>query len=336
MNDSDHRQTQTASGRDPLGELIRAAGRRPQPPREHYESVLAVSRSAWQRKVRGRRRRRWYALAAAVVIALGTALMFQSLERTAAPVAALAVANGEIALFSAATGRWQPLSGTATKVFPGDRLRAGAVGRAALTTEDGGSLRLESATEIALNGASSVELVAGTLYVDSGRTAAANVIEVATPFGRVRDIGTQFEVRSSADSLRVRVRTGAVELVQSPYAADFRSPAGEEFELLASGDVQLREIAPDDDRWDWTATLAVAPDSDNQSILGYLKWIAHESGRSLRFDSPNTELRAQLVSFRADARGFTPLEILESITKTSDFTCELTEDGAILVRRNDP
>jgi ferric-dicitrate binding protein FerR (iron transport regulator) len=336
MNESDHLETQPMSARDPLGELIRAAGRRPPPPREHYDSVLAVSRSAWQSTVRARRRRRWYALAAAVVIALGSGVVIQSLERAPAPAAALAVANGEIALFSAATGRWQPLSGVDTQVFPGDRLRTGAVGRAALATLDGGSLRLDSATEIALNGASTVELVAGTLYVDSGRMAPVNAIEVATRFGRVRDIGTQFEVRSSAESLRVRVRTGVVELVQSLYAADFQSPAGEEFELLTSGAVQLREIAPDDDQWAWTATLAVAPNLDNQSILGYLQWIAHETGKSLRFDSPNTELRAQLVSFRADARGFTPLEILESITRTSDFTYELTEDGAILVRRSDP
>jgi ferric-dicitrate binding protein FerR (iron transport regulator) len=334
MNDSDLETQAAAPAHDPLGELIRAAGRRPPPPREHYESVLAASRSAWQSKVRARRRRQWFALAAAVVLAVGSAVTFQAVQRIApTPAATLAAAGGEIALFSSATGMWQPLTDVDARIFPGDRLRTGADGRAALATPGGRSLRIDSDTELTLDGSSSVELVAGTLYVDSGRATSVNAIEIATPFGKVRDIGTQFEVRSSAESLRVRVRSGVVELVQSAYAADFRSPAGAEFELLTSGAVQLREIAPDDDQWDWAATLAVAP--DNQSILGYLQWIAHETGKSLRFDSPNTELRAQLVSFKADARGFTPLEILESIKETSDFTYELTGDGAILVRRSE-
>jgi ferric-dicitrate binding protein FerR (iron transport regulator) len=261
MNDSDL-DTQPAKTRDALGELIRAAGRRPPPPRDDYERVLAASRFAWQRKVRARRRHRWYALAAAFALALGATALLQAI-RPLAPqaIATLAVADGELALFSAATGVWRPLADEAVEVFPGDRLRTGAAGRAALATPGGGALRIAAATELALTGPSSIELVAGTLYVDSGRAAPnTNTIEVATPLGTVRDIGTQFEVRAAAASLRVRVRTGIVELVESPYAADFRSPAGEEFELLTSGAVQLREIAPDDERWSWAADLAEPPD----------------------------------------------------------------------------
>lgn len=321
--------------RDPLGELIHAAGRRPPPPREDYERVLAASRVAWQNKVRSRKRRRWYALAASLAIISGTAAVLLALQpMTPVPVAAMVVADGNIAFFSDDSGTWEPLPGAGTELLAGSRLRAGADGRAALAMSGGGSLRINASTEVLLGERGVVELASGMLYFDSESREGADAIEIVTPFGVVRDIGTQFEVRSTPSSLRVRVRTGEVEL-RSPLAAEFQSSAGREFELSANGALQLGEIAPDDDDWAWTAALAVAPATQGGSVLGYLQWIARESGKSLEFDSPNTELGAQFVSWNADTRGLTPLQVLDSIAATSDFIYELRDDGAILIRRRE-
>ena len=317
---------------DPLAELIHAAGRRPPPPAEHYASVLAASRSAWQAKVRSRKQRRWLALAASIaIVAAALTVLETSQPPVRTPLARLALAVGDVALFSPETRAWESLSTVPATVFPGDRLRTGPRAGAAFMTEDGRSLRIGAASELVFEGRDSMQLDFGLLYVDSGVRAPASSIEIGTRFGTVRDIGTQFEVQSSAEALRVRVRTGRVVLVDSPLAADFQSAAGEELELAAAGTLQQRTIAADDEQWDWATALAI-PDIENRSILSYLEWIAREIGQPLQFDTPNTELRAQFVNWSGDARGLTPLQILESISATSDFRCEVA-DGAIVVQR---
>ena len=328
MRDTD----KPSSTGDPLAELIRAVGRRLTPPEEHYASVLAASRFAWQVKVRSRKRQRWLALAASIVIAGAAFTVFQTLQSPERiPLARLALAVGDVALLSPQTDASESPSTVSASVFPGDRLRTGARAGAAFVTEDGRSLRIGADSELVFESSDSVRLTLGLLYVDSGARVPLNSIEIATPLGTVRDIGTQFEVHSTAEALRVRVRTGRVALVDSPFAADIQSAAGEELELSAAGALEQRTIAPDDEQWDWATALAV-PDGENSSILSYLQWIAREIGRPLRFDTPNTELRAQFVNWSGDARGLTPLQILESISATSDFICEVA-DGAIVVQR---
>jgi hypothetical protein len=335
MNDTDKDAAAPTQARDPLGELIRAAGRRPPPPAEHYQTVFAASRSAWQAKVRSRRQRRWvYALAASLVVACGSILVFEAVQRFApSPIATLAIASGDVAVFSSAAGGWQPSSSFDAQLFSGDTLRTGANGRAALTIAGAGSLRVSSQTELLLSGPSSMELISGTVYIDSGDRQLSEPIEIATRFGVVRDIGTQFEVRSTTSALRVRVRTGAVLLVDSLHAADVQGSAGEEFQLSASGALELADIAPDAAQWEWAAMLAVVPVIENNLIIGYLQWIARETGKSLRFDSQSTELRAQFERWNGDMRGLTPLEVLYSIAAASDFEYELTNDGTMLIRR---
>jgi ferric-dicitrate binding protein FerR (iron transport regulator) len=333
MSDTDKHSPTAASAHDALAELIRAAGWRPAPPPEHYSSVLAASRSAWQAKVRSRKRRRWLALAASIVVA-GTALAvlqpLQPPER--APLARLALAVGDVTLLSRETGAWEPLSAAQTSVLPGDRLRTGPRAGATFTTQAGHSLRIGAGSEVVFEASDSVQLVVGMLYVDSGVHVPLDAIEIATALGTIRDIGTQFEVRSSAEALRVRVRTGRVAVVDSPFTADFESGAGEEVEFFAAGTLQLRTIAPDDESWNWATALA-APDLENTSILSYLQWIARETGRPLRFDTPNTERRAQFVTWSGDARGLTPIQILESISATSDFLCEVADQDIVVQRR---
>jgi ferric-dicitrate binding protein FerR (iron transport regulator) len=294
--------------------------------------VLAASRSAWQAKVRSRKQRRWLALAASIAIVAAALTVLETLQPPErAPLASLALAVGDVALLSPQTGAWESLSTAPATVFPGDRLRTGPRAGAAFMTEDGRSLRIGAASELVFEGRESVQLVFGVLYVDSGVRVPVSSIEIATRFGTVRDIGTQFEVRSTAEALRLRVRTGRVALVDSPFAADIQGAAGEELELAATGRLQQRTIAADDEQWDWATALAV-PDIENRSILSYLQWIAREVGRPLRFDAPNTQLSAQFVNWSGDARGLTPLQLLESISATSDFLCEVA-DGAIVVQR---
>jgi hypothetical protein len=316
---------------DPLASLIRAAGQRQVPPPEDHAQVFAASRAAWQRKVRARKQRRLagYALAASLGVAIAAGVLF---ELTAPDqrvlVAESEVVRGEVAVLPESSGGWEVLSAERTALVAGTRLRAGADGGMALAVAGGGSLRIGANTEVLFRQPGVVELTSGLLYYDSQDR--GDSIAIVTPLGTVRDIGTQFELRSSPSSLRLRVRNGLVEL-SSPLAADQRSSAGRELELLVGGALELRDVAPDADVWDWA--VALAPVAEQQTVLGYLQWVARESGKVLRFDSPSTELSAQFVRWEADARGLTPLQVLEAIAATSDFSYELSGDGAILIRR---
>ena len=67
---------------------------------------------------------------------------------------------------------------------------------------------------------SEIELSAGAVYIDTGSESAR--FAVRTPLATARDLGTQFEVRLLDDTLRLRVRSGIVELKDGVRAAGGR------------------------------------------------------------------------------------------------------------------
>ncbi|HMB72207.1 MAG TPA: FecR family protein, partial [Gammaproteobacteria bacterium] len=240
--------------------------------------------------------------------------------------------QGLIERFLPEEDRWTAIGGAA--LHEGLRLRTGGDGSIALRLADGGSLRLHNDTELVLATAS-FELLSGTVYFDSAGRVPGNSVEIVTPLGRVRDIGTQFEVRATSTSLRVRTRSGEIAVLDSPAAQPLASQTGEEIELFAAGQVSRRSFAPDDPQWGWAEALAVAPDLATPTVLAYLEWIAAETGRQLRFESEAVRLQANVARFLGDPAGLLPTELLITITATSDFSYALTSDGGILIGRDD-
>lgn len=320
------------SATDPLADVIRAAGRRPAPPPEHYERVYAATHAVWQQQLR-QRRRRWHAAAAAVaVLALG-ATVWQAMLTLSPPVAAyVSVAHGRFERHLPDENLWVVVS---DRSLPeGARVRTVGDGSVALRLAQGGSLRIDNDTEIVLDD-SAFELDTGRIYFDSRGRPTAMAVEFVTPLGTVRDIGTQFEIRTMPDLLRVRTRSGKITVVDSPAAQPLVSQRGEEIELSLQGDVTRREFAPDDPQWRWAEALAVAPSFDTPTVLAYLDWIAQETGRPLEFTSESVRIQAGISRFLGDPTGLVPSELLVTIAATSDFSYELTQDGSILIGRDD-
>lgn len=315
---------------DGLAELVRAAGHRKAPPQADYVAVRAAAHEAWQASVHARRRR-FFALAASILVAVSVLVGTASVLMTGRmPVAELARSAGEVDTFPASDDTWRPLTEQRAALFRGDRLRTGS-GGAVLDLAEAGELRIDAGTELRFMRSGTIELTRGTIYVDSGAAEAEGPgIEIVTELGRIRDIGTRFEVRREPAALRIRVRSGRVALIDSPLDGDVEAPAGEELELGGAGRLERRSIAPDAASWGWASALALVP-SGTTTVHGYLEWIAYETGKVLRFESANTELRTQFVRWSGDVSGLTPLQILEAIAATSDFTYELSGDGSILI-----
>ena len=321
--------------RDVLGELIQAAGRRPTPSADQHEQVFAAAHSAWRRTIVARQRRqRTYAAAATLAaLAIGLIAVLQLLPEGPIPaVATTTVVRGDAAVFSPETGIWQPLGAPGIQIGPGSRVRTEADGRAAFRLSQDTSVRINTDSELVFHSASELELIAGTIYVDSGPDDGAGSVEVATTHGTIRDIGTQFEVQAVAGSLRVRVREGLVQLYQSGRLSE-EGAVGEEFLIDSAGEIQRDRFSSYDPGWGWAEALAGPPNVDGLPVLEFLNWVARETGRQIRFEEPGVQLAAGTAVLHGSAQNLTPMDALDAMLATTDFKYAVLTSGVIVISR---
>jgi ferric-dicitrate binding protein FerR (iron transport regulator) len=310
---------------DIVESLISAAGRRVEPPEEAYRQVLAAASVAFHEKTSRRRQRRYLlAAAAAAVAVLAVALIAQWPEPIGAR-ATLATVERVIGGVEVAVGdAWQPLAEGRGSMGTGRRVRTLAHGRAALALAGGESLRLANDTEIMLDAPGRVYVARGTIYVDSGARPAASRIEVVTPAGTARDLGTQFELAVAGAALRLRVREGQVAIDQGGRSLTGR--AGEQIAIDALGGVSRGVIASDSPAWLWAESIAPMPDMDGKPASLLISWVARETGRQLRYASPIVKQRASTVILHGNIEHLPPLDALEAMLATTDLECALAGD----------
>jgi ferric-dicitrate binding protein FerR (iron transport regulator) len=330
MTDTDSSPTDAAT--DPLGQLIRAAGRRPSPSAAEYERVRLAAHLAWQMKVHSQRRRRlaWWALAASVATA-GVAVLTTLPWAPPAPVAELAMLRGPVERFAVDQARWEPVARGA-KIAAGDRLRTAPDGGAVFTVAGRVAIRVRGGTDCTFDDSMRVTLGGGTLYVDTGAGGAGAALEITTPHGVVRHVGTQYEVRALTTELRVRVREGRVRL-DAGAATPHETVAGEELRVAAGGAVERRPIATDSDEWRWAEALAPAIELDGGSAFDALQWVARETGKRLVFEDSNVELLARNAVIRGSSAGLEPMQILEVVMATSAGLDYRIGEGTLIIRR---
>jgi hypothetical protein len=313
------------SEKDIVASLIRASGRRVAPPEEAYRQVFVAAHAAFREKTARRRERLWGLWAgAAAVLVLAVALMFQwtppvarqgELARVVRMAGEVEVATGDV---------WRPLAQARSRLTAGIRVRTPADGRAALALAGGESLRLAAGTEVMLDAPGRLYLQHGTIYLDSGERPAAARVEIVTPAGTARDVGTQFELHVDGVALRLRVREGVVMLDRGGQSVTGR--AGEQVAIDGLGGVARTAIAADDPAWQWAESIAPIPDMDGRPASALIAWVARETGRRLRYESPLVEQRAAAVILHGDIRHLAPMEALEAMLATTDLTVELDGD----------
>jgi ferric-dicitrate binding protein FerR (iron transport regulator) len=329
MSDKD-RDIRKVLDDDTLARVIKAAGPRRTPPAEAYNAVFEASHAAWQTKLSASRRQRWrYALAASVAVAVCSVLFLQFVNPDQATLATMQLVRGDVALFSSDSGNWMPLRERGTPLKKGDRVRTAGSAGVALQLASGVSLRLSENSELEVDADEVLNLIAGTAYIDSGGTNRS--VQFTTPLGIVRDIGTQFEVRITDADLRVRVRSGLVEIQQNNLIET--ASAEQQFELSRNGRISRSEISAQNREWAWAEALAVVPDAEDLSIATYLSWAANELGRPLVFESDSTKLSAEFESWYGNLSGLSPKEIFDVIEAGSVFEIAPQADGGLLVSR---
>lgn len=309
---------------DAVRRLIEEAGPRPAIPPEDLGAISAAARSAWQAKVRRRRSRPLAAVlpAMAAMLAVAAGLAWWWGSRQEAPPSPPPI----VARVEAAAGPVQRKPGEAIPL--GETLRTGA-GRVSLRLSGGAAVRVDTETLLRFASATVLELERGGVYVDTGTGSA---VEVRTPVGTARDVGTQFSIRVVGSEMAVRVRDGAVLTEQRGRA--WRTEPGQELVLRQDGTSEQRAVARHGAGWDWILAASPGFAIEGRSLGEFLDWVSRETGWRIVLDegvpdsAAETVLHGGLGELRPDEAPF-------AVLPGAGLEGEL-EDGTLTVRLRSP
>lgn len=313
-----------------LGALLRAAGPREALPEElgrrweaHFRAELA---SARPRRVG----RNWVALGGLAAGLLVAALLW--LELGARHSAVLSAEVQSIA------GRVELVGDSARPLVPGESLPAGAVlasspGSGIALDWAGYDVRMHEDSRLTVEGERLI-LQAGEIFIsDRDRRTSLPQATVVTPFGTVRDLGTQFKVRVEGESVVASVRSGSILVDSGTARRRADAVAGESATLLLHRD---RRVEPGEDGsdWRWIHALTRAFELEGSTVLDFLRWSTAESGQQLQFADDGVALaaRSTRLSGSMDLGAIGPERAVALVLSTTRFSAH-SENGVLLVSR---
>lgn len=321
-----------ASNDSQIGQLLKLSGRRRMPADAQLARARVAAREEWERAVRIHRWSLWRPVltgtVAVLLVALG-AFAIWNRPSTPGPVAPVEVATlhtvkGPIALTR--DGADRELREAGLRLQTGDRITSND-SRAALIFADGVALRLDRETAVTL-ASGRVTLLRGAAYVDAGPEPHGSGLAIETPLGVVRHIGTQFEVRLLGDTVRVRVREGAV--VVERESARWTSRAGEALLIAPNRSAEHQTTTTSGPDWNWISELAEPFQLEGSTLESFLEWTAREQGWRWEFESPALQRRVKGIVLRGSIEGLTPEEALLAVLPTCGLVARRSGDRLIV------
>ena len=311
--------------------LLEQAGPRAEIPPETLAEIKTAFRSAWRDEVQRRQARRFLrvdrrflALAASIVAALGIGWWLWSLRPSAGPGLAAHVES----VAGVVESQGSRLAG-GEEILAGAEIETAAApaGLAALRLAGGPSLRLDAGTRVRLASASVVELDRGAVYLDSVQHA----VVIRTPLGIVREVGTQFEVRllGRGTALRVRVREGAVRIEEG--TATYPAEAGTELTLHAGGAVTRRPLAGHGSSWSWVLDAAPPLEIEGLTLHQLLERVSRETGWTIRYADEDLAASAGSIVIHGKVGQLRPDQVLDVVLPGAGLSQQVV-DGVVIVR----
>lgn len=311
-----------------LEELFSHAQARERPPAAEEQAVRAALHAQWQNMTRRRRRARYLAWSTAAMVFMGifTAAILNRQPAGAIPSVELATVeriSGSASIQAADETESKPLAG-------GQTLRSGQVISTAygsgltLHWHSGILLRVDQNSRLELKSLELVEFLGGRVYIDTSGSG-GGVLDVGTPAGPVRHIGTRYMVDVNLGTTRVSVREGRVIVGQLPTYTS----AGERLVVDSSGESRRDSIPVYGELWSWADQLTPPFEADGHSIGEFLDWVSRESGLALEFTSEDARRMAEETILRGMIEQ-SPIDALELVMQTTDLDYEVN-DGVITV-----
>lgn len=329
---------------DRIEALLQLTGPRPAVPEERLQRARVATRAHWRTEVQRRSRSRNYgmvaslAAAAMIVLAVGLGLW----QWGGLPTGTVA---GRVELVESAAWRGPAVDDSnraSSFVRVGDEIAVGSQlttetdGQLAVRMSSGHSLRMDAGTVVRFVSDGRLALDRGALYVDSGIAdgAARESLEIVTPLGRFRDIGTQFEVRLDDSSARLRVREGVVVFDGPETGGEVK--AGHELEISADGVIRTAELSTFGNAWAWFERVTPMIDLEGRSVREFLNWVARERGLRLEFADLDLVRSATEIHLNGSIDGMTLDEALESVLPTCRLSHRIDGDRLIIRPLADP
>jgi hypothetical protein len=285
--------------------------------------VRAAVENEWRAAAAVKRRssqsQRWLWTSLAASIALGTLALgwFARPGGIAASFGSISRLNsGDMDARFAMVRHRSLQAGSAVRV--GDILTA--QGPALISLVGGGTLRIAAATVVDVMGANEIRLERGMIYVDKP-LAASGKLRVLTKAGTVEHVGTEFEILSTDQQVRVRVREGRIRLRSA--SGDFMADAGTELLATSDGKVAQHSITTYGRDWLWIAALAPEYEIEGHPLVDFLQWVGRELGRPVKFADEHAREIAERTILHGTVRGRAPLDALANVLATTTLVYEM-------------
>lgn len=320
-----------------VARLIRLAGARNMPSNDAMERARVAAAAAWERGLKNGEapsqparsaRFMWWPLAIAASCALVAILVF---NRPAPPATPALRAVAEV-VTADVPSRIRLASGetltAGMQLYEGADVDTGE-GRTAILLGHSLSLRADRHTRFEIIAADRVRLLEGQIYVDSGVVPTVSRLQIETPAGEVRHLGTQFLVSVERYLTRIRVREGRVALTRSD-ATTHDIAAGDALEVTADRVQRLHNQPSYGKPWEWAAATAPMFDIEDRSLTEFLAWIAREHGWQIRYRDELTQLQAQKIRLHGSVSGLAVDAMLERVALITGMALHV-EEGVLSV-----
>jgi ferric-dicitrate binding protein FerR (iron transport regulator) len=318
------------SDTDLLQELFDRAQPRPRPPAAVERELRSRLEAEWGEILVQRRRRRltiWGLAASSLLAALLIAYQFATgpaITEGSVIATVQRMQGNEFLWADGASGNLTPLG--QKQVFnTGQRISIGSGSRIALAHRDGGSLRLDEQTTLAIISSDTFELTRGRLYFDSDDNSKQGHARftIQTPFGEVEHRGTQFMVDVSRNTLSVSVREGQVTVRSQ---RDFNEvETGKHLVVGMDGRSIERPVSTFGGIWAWTEAVTPIVDLDRRSIDEFLQWVSRESGRRVVYDDAAAASVARQHRIHGNV-ALPPMQALATTLPTADLRYSTSGD----------
>jgi hypothetical protein len=206
-------------------------------------------------------------------------------------------------------------------------------GSALVSLSRGGTLRIAAGSVLGVTGVTQLSVERGLIYVDLPPDSThANPLRVMTRAGAVEHLGTEFEVMSDDQAVRIRVREGQIQFLGRSQT--IVANAGTELLAMPGGPVTQRPVDTFGRDWLWTVALAPNYEIEGHRLIGFLYWVSRELGRPLEFaDDPAREVARQTI-LHGSVNDQAPLDALSTVLATTSLTYDISGDTLrIYVRR---
>lgn len=311
-----------------LSDLLKKTGPREAPSAELSQEVKANVKLIWQQEVKKNKRmlQRRYAIAAGLVFAISSVVLVNFFSKPEFYATVSKVVNQ--VEYQRQGGSWYNLDGG--PVTGRVTIRTGMNSFASINMNNGLNVRISENSQIELLAIDEVTANSGIVFVNTQSSLnPGNVITISTPFGEVKDIGTQFQVKITPIDWQIQVREGQVEI--NDGAEQHFASKNERIAISADDSVQVTEISSDDASWEWTQEVSSAFDLEGSRLSEFLNWVGIETGKEIEYQSEIARISAHLTILHGSVEGLKPIDSLATVLMTTDFHLVETETDSIVV-----